>query len=119
MSVIFHKDGYSKLVNDEEEAALLKLPEWADTPAAFGVETCPGQTPDPVIAARKHVAEVIPVVAPELPIEAEPEPKPTMRQNLRDMTLEQLRELAQDRGLNLDKRWGKEKLIEALDGDRT
>lgn len=116
MSIIFHRDGYSRLVPDNEEAALLKLPEWADTPAAFGVETCPGQTPDLAIAARKVSLESHPVTEPHAP---ETEAMPTMRPDLREMSREQLTDLANDRGLHIDKRWGKEKIIEALDDDRT
>lgn len=48
----YHPSESAKIVHSE--AAEKKLGEgWHDTPAAFGVETCPGLEPDEEIAARK------------------------------------------------------------------
>lgn len=42
----------SAVVNSPEEDAELGS-NWADSPAAFGIETAPGARPDPEIAARR------------------------------------------------------------------
>lgn len=42
------------LIVDDEGAERALGAEWADSPAHFGVETCPGLEPDPVIAAKKR-----------------------------------------------------------------
>lgn len=44
-STYYREDGFSCVVNTPAEWAALTADgsKWADTPAAFGVETCPGK----------------------------------------------------------------------------
>jgi hypothetical protein len=52
----YHRELGSRLVKSAEEDEALG-PGWFHSPAEFGVETCPGRTPDPVIAAKKSALE--------------------------------------------------------------
>lgn len=47
-STRYHPEKGWKLVRTEDEDAALV--GWFESPAEYGVETCPGLTPDPVIA---------------------------------------------------------------------
>lgn len=48
----YHPENSPSLVMSEEEEKALTT-GWFDTPAQYGVETCPGVRPDPQIAKRK------------------------------------------------------------------
>jgi hypothetical protein len=50
-STRYHPQLGHKLVKNAEEDA--RLVGWFESPADFGVETCPGKVPDPVIAERR------------------------------------------------------------------
>ena len=50
-SVRYRADGATTIVNSYAEMDALGR-EWAATPAAFGIETCPGVEFDPAIAAN-------------------------------------------------------------------
>jgi hypothetical protein len=71
---------------------------WHDTPAAFGVITCPSQ---------EQLAEM----AKEAPAEA------SEGVELADMSKDELLALAEQRGIDVDKRLGVEKLRAVLNGD--
>lgn len=51
----YHKAHGPKVVHSAEAEANLGQ-GWHDTPAAFGIETCPAKKPDEAIAARKAPA---------------------------------------------------------------
>lgn len=51
-SLRYHPNHEPKLVANEQEDAALS--GWFHSPAEFGVETCPGRVPDPVIAAKRE-----------------------------------------------------------------
>lgn len=52
----YHPELGDKLVHSAEEDQALGA-EWFHSPAEFGVETCPGKSPDPVILAKKAAFE--------------------------------------------------------------
>lgn len=47
----YHPTEGTKLIHSESDDLALG-PEWVHSPAEYGHETCPGRTPDPVIAAK-------------------------------------------------------------------
>ena len=92
MKIIYHKTEAARVIPLEDD-----IPEgWAETPAAFGVITCPSQEQLAAMAAQ-----------------SEPEPAPAVDE--RGALLEE----AAQRGIPVDRRWGVEKLRAALNGDGT
>ena len=52
----FHASEPPETVHNEEEEEELG-PEWTDSPADHGIETAPGDRPDPAIAAKRKERE--------------------------------------------------------------
>lgn len=100
---MYFADGTVLVVDDEETEAAAKSNGAEYTPAAFGIETCPGETPDPDIAAKRAESEVPADVT--MPAEGVP---------LGEYSREQLIELAANRTVSIDKRWGSGRIREAL-----
>lgn len=48
----FHPEKEAVIVQSQKEERKLG-PDWADSPAEYGVETCPGEDPDPGIASKR------------------------------------------------------------------
>lgn len=53
--VKYHPDKGSILVESADEEKKLGM-AWSNSPADFGIETCPGAKPDPEIAKRKKAS---------------------------------------------------------------
>lgn len=70
----YHASERPRIVHSAEAEAKLGQ-GWHDTPAAFGVETCPGKTPDEAIAARR----IAPKSGPVKPEAVKPEAAKTER----------------------------------------
>lgn len=93
--VIYNAQGESKLHDD-----LAPVPVgWAESPADWGIETCPGVEPDPAILARAR------------------EMSAKQRGLTPLLSREEMLALAEQRGIDVDKRWRVERLQAALDGD--
>ncbi len=67
-SVRYHATEEPRTVNNPEEDEALGE-GWASSPADHGIETAPGATPDPAIAANRP-AEPEPVAEPKLSAKA-------------------------------------------------
>jgi hypothetical protein len=67
----YHRTETPRVVHSAIEDELLGS-EWADSPAAHGIETAPGRDPDPAIARRRAA-----LLEPESP--AEPEDAAAMK----------------------------------------
>jgi hypothetical protein len=77
------------------------MPEgWHDSPAAWGVITCP---------SKGQIEK-----APEAPVDAELKAEVPA-----ELTKDDLLAVAEQRGITVDKRWGIERLKAALHGDGT
>ena len=64
---LYHPEKAPRVVKSKEEHEALG-PGWVESPAEFGVETCPGKTPDPVIALQKaSMAPAAEGAAPAMP----------------------------------------------------
>lgn len=67
----YHRTLGPKIVHTAHQEATLGS-DWHDSPADFGVETCPGRKPDPAIAARRELAAAAPKAPTEKPAEKAP-----------------------------------------------
>lgn len=69
----YHPVKEARVVHSEEAEQSLG-PEWFESPAEFGVETCPGLVPDPVI--QKKGEEYRAKQAAEIPVPDAPSEQP-------------------------------------------
>lgn len=106
MKYLYHPTEGKRLFPDDAE------PDgWFDSPARFGVITCPSQEQiaemakaiHPTAEGAKRIAESMAAHMP--PIE------------LADLSKEELLAIAEQRGIEVDKRLGVEKLRAVLNGD--
>ena len=122
--ILFDKTGASKLFTDEDGASALASGEYADSPAHWGIESCPGVDPDPALAARRAElatdtsvgAKIAAAFSPAMEI-PDSEFEPTSVDQYETWEVADLQSLAESKGIIIDRRWGKAGLIEVMTSD--
>lgn len=111
MKYLYHKEHGTKRFQDDESHE-----GWHDTPAAFGVITCPSQEQLAEMAARIHPTEESIMRSADALAGALGS---IVTAELAGMSKEELLAFAEQRGIEVDKRLGVEKLRAVLNGDGT